>query len=90
VPIALKTGNLNILEPPGPVSACKWIALTNSPLSYVPHSLPTFFLMSREYQVRGIDGAVLCYDMQVFEGTSGVDLQLFVSTLRTGDADLRF
>jgi hypothetical protein len=35
VPIVLKSGNLNLLEPSGPVQACKGIAL----------SLPYYFLL---------------------------------------------
>jgi len=74
----LKT-HYNIILPSQPRSS-KWcissrvsppkICTQFSPLSYVPHALPTFFLMwSREYQFRGTDCKVLCYDLQVFEGT---------------------
>jgi hypothetical protein len=47
VQIVLKSGNLNHLEPSGPVKACNWIALpftiTHSALNNLPQTIATLF-----------------------------------------------
>ena len=50
VPMVLKSGNLNLLETPGPVQACNWIALPFNctvyvlPLSSFSHDLVLTFI----------------------------------------------
>jgi hypothetical protein len=46
VPIILKSGSLNFLEPSGPVKACNWIAL------HLPHNVYFVFALSLYEPVR--------------------------------------
>ena len=56
MPIVLKSGSLNLLEPSGPVQACNAIALTFMHISFI---LLTRIIQQRPIAVRSIQGRIV-------------------------------